>query len=72
MKELTLKNKQKQKLFRDFKTIPKPIVTRWGIWLEAVKYYSENFNEIKKIVFELNDDGLLNKNAKKNIFCRWN
>lgn len=29
---------------------PEPVVTRWGTWLEAVLFYSENFDGVKKVV----------------------
>jgi len=29
---------------------PKPIITRWGTWLNAVKYCCENFEKIKDVV----------------------
>ena len=28
---------------------PEPITTRWGMWLSAVQYYCENYEDIKKI-----------------------
>lgn len=35
---------------------PRPIVTRWGTWLEAVVYYADNFENIKSVIDELNKD----------------
>jgi len=29
---------------------PQPIITRWGNWLEAVFYYSDNFQDFSRIV----------------------
>lgn len=29
---------------------PHPVVTRWGTWLKAVKFYAEYFDEIKSVV----------------------
>ena len=29
---------------------PKPILTRWGTWWEAVRYYAANFDALKKFV----------------------
>lgn len=35
---------------------PRPIVTRWGTWLQAVVYYADNFEKFKSVVDELNKD----------------
>lgn len=43
---------------------PKPITTRWGTWLEAVSYYSDNFNEFKTVVMGLKDDAECVSEAK--------
>jgi len=40
------------------------IITRWGSWLKAIKYYSEYFPMIKKIVNDFEDDGKIVFNAK--------
>lgn len=32
---------------------PKPIVTRWGTWIEASLYYAEHFEKVKKFLNEL-------------------
>jgi len=35
---------------------PVPIITRWGTWIEATFYYSDNFTNIQNIFFKLNPD----------------
>ena len=35
---------------------PRPIITRWGTWIEAVNYYAINFDEVKRNV-EFFDEG---------------
>jgi hypothetical protein len=35
---------------------PKPVLTRWGTWLDAVMYYCENYSTIEKIVSELDSN----------------
>ena len=30
---------------------PKPVLTRWGTWLEAAKFYTRNFDTVKKVLF---------------------
>ncbi|KAF7672855.1 hypothetical protein CDIK_4543, partial [Cucumispora dikerogammari] len=65
IKPLMIKNVEIQKLFRKFKQIPEPVVTRWGLWLEAVSYYSESFKSIKQLIENLKESNLYNKNARK-------
>ena len=40
---------------------------RWGSWLKATLYYSENLPAVKEIVNRFEDDGKLVKNAKEAI-----
>jgi hypothetical protein len=35
---------------------PKPVLTRWGTWLDAAMYYCENCSTIEKIVGELDSN----------------
>lgn len=45
---------------------PKPIITRWNTWIDAVVYYCEHFETIFNIVNKLDsEDALSIKNAKK-------
>ena len=32
---------------------PKPIITRWGTWLEAAFYYAQNFEKVKEVIDQL-------------------
>jgi hypothetical protein len=45
---------------------PQPVITRWGTWILAAKYYSENFNIISDIIgsFKAKDSKCI-KDAKK-------
>jgi len=53
---------------------PEPIITRWGTWISAVIFTSQNFEGIKSVFESLNDDSacvqtckeLLNLNSVKN------
>ena len=36
---------------------PRPILTRWGTWLNAVNYYCDNFDILQNIVMNLDEDG---------------
>ena len=40
-------------MFPDLKLPPSPVITRWGIWLEAAIYYAENYDKIKAVVDSL-------------------
>ncbi|CAH1107049.1 unnamed protein product [Psylliodes chrysocephalus] len=35
---------------------PKPVITRWGTWLEAVFFYFEHCDEIQLVMSEFNDN----------------
>lgn len=54
-------------MFEEIGKIPCPVVTRWGLWLEAVIFYSRNFDKLKDIVNGLIDENLHN-NKVKNSF----
>lgn len=28
---------------------PRPIITRWGTWIDAAIYYCDNFEDVKKV-----------------------
>ena len=40
-------------------------MTRWSTWLKAADYYADNLIEVKKIVNQFEDDGILVKRAKE-------
>jgi len=46
---------------------PKPILTRWGTWLNAAYYYCENYEVIKNIINKLdkNDASSIKKSKDK-------
>ena len=64
MKALVIKNKSRQAEFLDIGMPPYPIVTRWGSWLSAVKYYCDNLPRVKQIVNNF-EGGILVANAKQ-------
>jgi hypothetical protein len=35
---------------------PKPVLTRWGTWLDAAMHYCENYSTVEKIVSELDSN----------------
>ena len=40
---------------------------RWGSWLEAAIYYAEYFHEVKEIIENLDDEGILVRKAKEAV-----
>lgn len=38
---------------------------RWATWLTAVTYYADNFNSIKSVISELDDESDSKKKAKE-------
>ena len=48
---------------------PKPVLTRWGTWLEAAKYYSENLENIKLVINCFNSDDAHSIATAKEIIC---
>ena len=47
---------------------PEPIITRWGTWLTAALYYTENFDSFKKVVSEFDpEDAASIESAQKLI-----
>lgn len=65
VKALTTKNKTRKALFKDIGYPPVPIVTRWGSWLEAAKYYAAFLPQVRMIVNSIDDDGILCRRAKE-------
>lgn len=60
MKKIFLKAPGRVTAFREqypgLKLPPKPVLTRWGTWLDSVLYYAENFNKIAAFVKTLDED----------------
>lgn len=57
---------------------PRPVLTRWGTWLEAVEYYVKHFEAIKNVLDSLNPESaasidvvksLLSDQCVKNDLC---
>uniref|UniRef100_A0A2S2NDW7 DUF659 domain-containing protein n=1 Tax=Schizaphis graminum TaxID=13262 RepID=A0A2S2NDW7_SCHGA len=47
---------------------PKPILTRWGTWLEAANYYCEYYEVIKNIINKLDENDASSIKKAKDIF----
>ena len=57
VKKVFMKAPSRRVLFRemhpDLPMPPEPIITRWGTWLQAIIYYANNFDAIRKVFDEL-------------------
>ena len=47
----------------NLKLAPKPVITRWGIWISTATYFSENYETIK-IIFNSYDSVCVRKIQK--------
>jgi len=66
IKAATVKNKSRQPQFAvGYST--RPIVTRWGSWLNAALYYARNLPEVKSIVESFEGSGVLVIQAKNSL-----
>jgi hypothetical protein len=32
---------------------PRPVITRWGTWISAALFYSQNFDQVKSVFFPI-------------------
>lgn len=56
MKKALLKSPKRINLFRNVAKIPlppKPVLTRWGTWLEAAIFYSNHYTEVMDFILQL-------------------
>ena len=54
----------------DLPLSPRPIITRWGTWLDAVEYYANNFEIIENILSKLTEEDSGALETAKNLFSR--
>ena len=64
LKTFTIKNKERRNLFSEIGMSPSVILTKWTSWLRAPMYYYDNLPLVKRIVFNIKDDGVLVSKAK--------
>jgi hypothetical protein len=43
---------------------PQPVITRWGTWLKAAIFYSDNYIDVKNLILQIADDSNCIKEAK--------
>ena len=61
VKQIFMKSHLRRQFFTTKTSIPlplKPVITRWGSWIEAACYYAANFDTIISVIFELPDDSI--------------
>lgn len=54
-----------KELFEGIPLPPKPIITRWGTWVEAALYYAQYFNEVSNVINLLDKDAASIKITKQ-------
>lgn len=47
-----------KQMYPDLSLPPESVITRWGTWLKAAKYYAHNWAKIKSVVEALHDDSV--------------
>lgn len=47
---------------------PEPVITRWGTWIEAVNFYSDNFEAVKSVVETLSPDSAVSVSESLSAF----
>lgn len=47
---------------------PEPVITRWGTWLVAAIYYTDNYEAIRDIIEEFNSEDAAAIDEAKSIF----
>ena len=70
VKASVVKNKDRRKKFSEIVSPPQPIVTQWGSWLNAAKYYAENFPKVCDIVNAFEGTGHVVMNAKEAVAAK--
>jgi len=67
-----LKAPSRSRIFKneapDIPMPPQPILTRWGTWLDAAKYYCENYEAIKNSINKLDENDASSIKKAKDIF----
>jgi len=48
---------------------PRPILTRWGTWIEAVRYYANNFETIENILNKITAEDSAAFEIARNLIC---
>ncbi|VVC24287.1 Hypothetical protein CINCED_3A023829 [Cinara cedri] len=72
VKQVFLKTPYRTRIIKneapDIPMPPQPILTRWGTWLNAAKYYCENYEVTKSIINKLDENDASSIKKAKDIF----
>ena len=64
MRMALLKNNERAEIFENIGLPPDVIISRWGTWMNAVKYYCKHLTNIREKVSKFKKDGKIVENAK--------
>ena len=67
LKATVVKTTSRKNLFFEIGQPLEHILTRWGSWLKAVKYYIRNIVEVTRIVNSFEGEGKIIKNTKQAV-----
>ena len=71
-KKLFRKSPKNRQYFKNYapalKPPPRPVITRWGTWLEAVYYYTENLEVFREMLPSLKESGITDSSALE-VLC---
>lgn len=70
MKKILLKSKERKIVYKNITNLPFPpstIITRWGTFIKASLFYSENFSIIEKFINEIKTDSTAVKMVKEGV-----
>lgn len=56
-----------KEMYLDLPLPPQPVITRWSTWLQAVTYYSKNFEKISNVLNRLDSSEALSITNAKNV-----
>ena len=58
-----------EEIYPEIALPPKPNLTRWGTWLEAVEYYPQHIGSIKNVLFAMDSDDAVSIDTVKTTTC---
>lgn len=76
VKKVFLKAPSRIQIFKtmapDIPLPPRPVLTRWGTWLNASMYYCDHFELIKEIINQLDGEDAVAVSKAQNLFSNVN
>ena len=72
VKQIFSKSPSRREIFNEMTPetpkIPKPVITRWGTWINAALYYAKYYDEVKAVVESLDEDEAASIEIAQSIF----